>query len=97
MSTSKKDHEKEIVRVSKHGQATIPKEFRDKIGIDSPGKVKFRVNDRGEVVVEQVPSADEMQGFAARAGEAGTDKPASEILREKRKRDKSELEENFDE
>jgi looped-hinge helix DNA binding domain, AbrB family len=38
--------EKEVVTVTKHGQATIPKRFREKLGIDTPGKVVFR-EDRG--------------------------------------------------
>ncbi|ESS10306.1 MAG: transcriptional regulator, AbrB family [uncultured archaeon A07HR60] len=38
--------EKEVVSVTKHGQATIPKRFRDKLGIDAPGKVLFRETKR---------------------------------------------------
>ena len=37
-----KGSEKVVVAVTKHGQATIPKRFRDKLGIDAPGKVLFR-------------------------------------------------------
>ena len=81
--------EKEIVAVTKHGQATIPKRFREKLGIKAPGKVLFRETKDGEVIVERVRSPHEMRGFAARS-EASTDTPASEILREKREQDREE-------
>ena len=89
MSKSERSNgsEKEIVAVTKHGQATIPQRFREKLGIEAPGKVLFRETEDGEIIVEQVRSPSEMRGFAARS-EASTDKPASEILREKRERDR---------
>jgi len=86
--------EKEIVAVTKHGQATIPKRFREKLGIEAPGKVLFRETEDGEVIVEQVRSPSEMRGFAARS-EASTDKPASEILEEKRDQDRNERDSQF--
>jgi AbrB family looped-hinge helix DNA binding protein len=86
--------EKEIVAVTKHGQATIPKRFREKLGIEAPGKVLFRESEDGEIIVEQVRSPSEMRGFAARS-EASTDKPASEILREKREQDREERDAMF--
>jgi AbrB family looped-hinge helix DNA binding protein len=86
--------EKEIVAVTKHGQATIPKRFREKLGIEAPGKVLFRETGDGEVLVERVRSPSEMRGFAARS-EASIDKPASEILREKREQDREEREAQF--
>ena len=79
--------EKEVVAVTKHGQATIPKRFREKLGIEAPGKVLFRETEDGEVIVEHVRSPGEMRGFAARS-EASTDKPATEILQEKREQDR---------
>lgn len=81
--------EKKVVAVTKHGQATIPKQFREKLGIDAPGKVLFRETEEGTVVVDRVPSPDEMRGFAARS-EASTDEPATALLREKRARDREE-------
>jgi AbrB family looped-hinge helix DNA binding protein len=86
--------EKEIVAVTKHGQATIPKRFREKLGIEAPGKVLFRETEDGEIIVERVRSPSEMRGFAARS-EASTDKPASEILREKREQDREERDAQF--
>lgn len=78
------------VSVSSSGQATIPKKFRDKLGIDAPGQVMFTETDDGEVVIKPVPSASEMEGFAARSATASTEKPASELLREKREADRAE-------
>jgi AbrB family looped-hinge helix DNA binding protein len=86
--------EKEVVAVTKHGQATIPKRFREKLGIDAPGKVLFRETEDGEVVVEHVRSPSEMRGFAARS-EATIDEPATEILREKREQDREERDARF--
>ena len=88
-----KNSDKEIVAVTKHGQATIPKRFREKLGIEAPGKVVFRETEDGEVLVEQVRSPSEMRGFAARS-EASTETPASELLREKREQDRDERETN---
>jgi len=78
------------VSVSSSGQATIPKQFRDKLGINAPGQVRFQENDDGEIVIKRVPSAAEMEGFAARSGTPSTDEPASELLREKREADRAE-------
>ncbi|MFD1571268.1 AbrB/MazE/SpoVT family DNA-binding domain-containing protein [Halorubrum laminariae] len=86
--------EKEVVAVTKHGQATIPKRFRDKLGIDAPGKVVFRETEEGEVIVEHVRSPSEMRGFAARS-EATTDTPATQILQEKREQDRNERDARF--
>jgi looped-hinge helix DNA binding domain, AbrB family len=86
--------EKKVVSVTKHGQATIPKRFRDKLGIDAPGKVLFRETEEGEIIVEHVRLPSEMRGFAARS-EATTDKPATQILREKRKQDRDERDARF--
>jgi AbrB family looped-hinge helix DNA binding protein len=82
-------YEKEVVSVTKHGQATIPKRFREKLGIDAPGKVVFRETEDGEVIVEHVRSPSEMRGFAARNA-ATTDTPATRMLREKREDDRDE-------
>lgn len=78
------------VPVSAAGQVMIPEEFRQKLGISTPGHVIFREDDDGSVVIEQVRSPAEMEGFAARSGEASTDKAASELLHEKRDSDSVE-------
>mgnify|MGYP002760510331 FL=1 len=86
--------EREVVAVTKHGQATIPKRFREKLGIEAPGKVLFRETEGGEVIVEHVRSPGEMRGFAARS-EASTDRPATEILQKKREQDREERDAQF--
>lgn len=80
------------VSVSPNGQATIPKAFREKLGIEAPGRVCFRETEDGEIVLERVPTVDEMKGFAAREGEATTDRAASELLHEAREAEKGERE-----
>ena len=90
----KNSSEKEVVAVTKHGQATIPKRFREKLGIEAPGKVLFRETEEGEVIVEHVRSPSEMRGFAA-SHEASADRPATEILQEKREQDRKEHDAQF--
>jgi len=60
----------EIIRVSKKGQATIPKELRKKFGIETPGRVYIHEED-GRIVVEPLPSVSEMQGVHAGRYERG--------------------------
>ncbi|WP_090303948.1 AbrB/MazE/SpoVT family DNA-binding domain-containing protein [Natronorubrum texcoconense] len=93
-SESSPDSGTAVVAISKHGQAMIPKRFRAKLGIDAPGKVLFRETEDGNVVIERVRSATEMQGFAARS-EASTDVFATDLFREKRERDRSERDDRF--
>lgn len=81
--------EGEVVTVTKSGQATIPKKFRDKLDINPHEKVRFRETEEGEIVVERVPSPNEMRGIASENSK--TDKPATEILQEKREQDKKDL------
>lgn len=54
-----------VVRVSSKGQATIPQALREKFGIDTPGRVRFRENEAGEIVVEPVPHPRELKGSLA--------------------------------
>lgn len=93
-SESENNSEKKIVSVTRHGQATIPKQFRKKLGIDTPGKVQFRETEDGAVVVEHIRSPSEMRGFAKKHGKASTDKPATQLLQEKREQDTQEREHN---
>lgn len=86
--------ETEIVSVSKHGQATIPKRFREKLGIDTLGKILFRETEDA-VVVEHVRSPSGMRGSATEYGETATDTPATQLLREKREQDKRERDDHL--
>ncbi|MDL0131451.1 AbrB/MazE/SpoVT family DNA-binding domain-containing protein [Halobacterium salinarum] len=60
----------EVIRVSKKGQATIPKKLRERFGIDTPGKVLIH-EEEGKIVVEPLPSVEEMQGVHAGRYETG--------------------------
>ena len=82
----------ETVAVSASGDVTIPERVRDKLGLTPPGLVAFTESDTGDVVIEQVPSAAEMAGFAARNAAATTDTPATALLRELRDAEQRELE-----
>lgn len=74
----------EIIRVSKKGQATIPKDLRERFGIDTPGRVYIHEED-GKIVVEPLPSVDEMQGIHAGHYEKGE---VLDHLREMKEEDK---------
>jgi antitoxin PrlF len=72
-----------VIRVSKKGQATIPKELRERFGIETPGKVLIYEED-GKIVVEPLPSVEAMQGVHAGRYEEGE---VLEHLREMRAED----------
>ena len=82
----------EVIRVSRKGQATIPKELRERFGIETPGKV-FIHEEEGKIVVEPLPSVEEMQGVHAGRYEKGE---VLQHLREMKAEDK-QLERERDE
>lgn len=59
-----------LVRVSQKGQATIPKGLREKFGIETPGEV-FVYEEQERIIIEPVPSADELHGVHAGEHEPG--------------------------
>lgn len=73
----------EVIRVSKKGQATIPKDLRERFGIETPGKVLIH-EEEGKIVVEPLPSVEEMQGAHAGRYEKGE---VLEQLREMKEED----------
>lgn len=88
---SKSESEK-VVSVSSRGQATIPKEFREELGIDTPGRVKFVQTDEGEIVVRPIHSVTDLRGvLEGKTDEQG--RSAVERLREEREQDKTSEEE----
>jgi antitoxin PrlF len=90
-SMSQTESEK-VVSVSSRGQATIPKEFREELGIDTPGRVKFIRTEDGDIVVRPIHSVTDLRGVL----EGETDKQghsATERLREERAADKASDEE----
>lgn len=88
---SKSESEK-VVSVSSRGQATIPKEFRDELDIETPGRVKFVRTEEGEIVVRPIRSVTDLRGvLAGKTDEEG--RSAVERLREERASDKASEEE----
>lgn len=80
------------VAVTSKGQATIPKEFREKLHIPTPGRVRFVENEEGEVVIRPVKRPSEIRGALASPGD-GEEEAATELLRRERERDAERLEE----
>jgi AbrB family looped-hinge helix DNA binding protein len=86
--------EPKVVRVSPKGQATIPKELREKFGIETPGEV-FVYQERGRIVIEPVPSPDELHGIHAGAHERGEISERVRELKAEEKRQEEERAERF--
>jgi AbrB family looped-hinge helix DNA binding protein len=77
-----------VVSVSSRGQATIPKEFREELGIDTPGRVKFVRTEEGDIVVRPIQSVTGLRGvLAGKTDEAG--RSATERLRAEREADEA--------
>ena len=84
---SESDSER-VVSVSARGQATIPKEFRDALGIPTPGRVKFVRTEGGDIVVRPIQSVTDLRGvLAGNTDEEG--RSATEQLRAERERDRN--------
>lgn len=76
----------DVVRISQKGQATIPKSLREKYGIETPGEI-FVYEDDGRIVIEPIPSVDELHGIHAGDHEPGEirEKVREERASEKRR------------
>jgi len=85
------------VTVTSKGQATIPKEFRDKLHIDTPGRVRFVENEDGEIMIRPVKRPSEIRGALATSEAEEGEQTATEMLREERERDKEKLDEKHGE
>lgn len=81
---SNTDEEGTVVSVTSQGQATIPKEFREKLGLETPGRVKFREDEDGRITIEDVRDLRDFRGIAT------TDESLTAELREEREREKDE-------
>jgi AbrB family looped-hinge helix DNA binding protein len=85
-------NEPEVVRVSRKGQATIPKPLREKFGIETPGEV-FVYEEGGRIVVEPVPSLEELHGVHTGDHEPGEVlEKVREMKDEERRREDERLE-----
>ena len=82
-------NEPKVVRVSQKGQATIPKGLREKFGIETPGEV-FVYEDQRRIIIEPVPSPDELHGIHSGEREYGEVLERVREIKdaEKRKQDK---------
>jgi len=88
MASSRRDPD--VDRVSRKGQATIPKPLREKFGIETPGEV-FVYEDDGRIVVEPVPSLEDLQGI-----HASDDREEGAITEAVRELKRAELQEEAD-
>ena len=79
----------EIVRVSQKGQATIPQALREKYGIETPGEV-FVYSEGDRIIIEPVPSLDELHGIHAGDHEPGEVLEKARELRDEEKRREAE-------
>ena len=78
-----------VVRVSRKGQATIPKGLREKFGIETPGEV-FIYEAQGRIIIEPVPSPDELHGIHSGEHERGDVLDRVRELKDEEKRDEAE-------
>jgi antitoxin PrlF len=89
-SRKKSKSESRVVQISERGQATIPKKFREKIGLTAPGRVEFREED-GEITIHPIQSPEEMRGFIESDGKA------SQRLRQERAAEADDRDQRFEE
>lgn len=83
--------ESKVVRVSQKGQLTIPKPLREKFGIETPGEV-FIYEEGDRIVVESVPTLEELHGIHAGDHEPGeVIAMVREMDEEERRREEEEV------
>nr|WP_241658365.1 AbrB/MazE/SpoVT family DNA-binding domain-containing protein [Halorubrum sp. BOL3-1] len=80
--------------MSQKGQATIPKRLREKFGIEAPGEV-FVYEEAGRIVVEPVPSLDDLHGIHAGEHERGEVMERVRELRDEERRREDTRAERF--
>ncbi len=49
--------------ITSKGQITIPKEFRNKLGLDRVGKATLQINDRDEIVITAPKDLSEVRAL----------------------------------
>ena len=81
-----------VVTVTSQGEMTIPQEFREKLNIDTPGRVRFTQTEEGEVVIQSVKRPSDVRGGLASEGEK-EERSATMELRDERDRDKQKTDE----
>lgn len=78
--------------MSQKGQVLIPKELREKLGIETPGEV-FVYEGQGHIIIEPVPSPSELHGIHTGENERGE---ILERMRELKNKQKLQEEERVD-
>lgn len=78
------DREGRIVSVTSQGQATIPKVYREKLGLETPGRVKFLEDEDGRITIEQVRSIRDFRGVATADAELTSELRAERARDEER-------------
>ena len=59
--------------ITSKGQVTIPKEFRQKLGLDKAGKATFYLNKKGELVIAPPKTLEEVRALLSKpSGKADT-------------------------
>jgi AbrB family looped-hinge helix DNA binding protein len=66
--------------ITRKGQVTLPKRVRDTIGVETGEEVEFRMNDRGEVVVEKAGDRGRTNRFSRWRGLLGPGPSTDEIM-----------------
>lgn len=52
--------------ITSKGQITIPKEFRQKLGLDKLGKATLRINDHNEIVITTPKNLSEVRALLSK-------------------------------
>ena len=67
-----------VYNITKKGQVTIPKEFRQKLGLDKINKAAFSMNKNGEIVITKPKTLEEVRALLKKP--SGLDKPSEKEL-----------------
>lgn len=67
-------------KVTSKGQVTIPKPFRDRLGVEPGSEVDFRLADDGSVVIEKADGLRPKSGIEKAIGSAGPGLSTDELM-----------------
>ena len=59
-----------INSITSKGQITLPKEYRERLGLDKLGRAQLSMNERGEIVVTRPRTLAETRALLAKPGGA---------------------------
>ncbi|SDF94351.1 looped-hinge helix DNA binding domain-containing protein, AbrB family [Halorubrum xinjiangense] len=85
-------HDATVFTVTSQGEVTIPQDFREKLNIDTPGRVRFIETEEGEVVIQSVKRPSDIRGGLASESEK-EERSATMELCDERDRDKQKTDE----